>query len=229
MEYIISVYLENPIGQTMGIMGLLSIIWAFLQEEDGAVKKILVVSNFFWLFHFISMGLLVGVCIKIIGIARLLLSFKYHKNIKIFYGVIFLTIITGILTFEDSVSLFPITASIMATYAFFFLEKAKLRLVLLLCSSCWLHYHYVHDSIGGIITEIILHVTHIITIYKIMSHEGDLENYIEKVKSIFHKTPNIDYGRYLAIIDTIHRKKHKNIFLHIKEKIGYNRNNNKHF
>ncbi|MBT3729282.1 hypothetical protein HOF65_06245 [bacterium] len=51
------------------------------------------------------------------------------------------------LTFKDYSSIFPILASLLATYAFFYLERIRLRLALLLCSSFWLSYNYIHFSI----------------------------------------------------------------------------------
>jgi hypothetical protein len=183
------------------------IIFAFAQEDDTKVKKILTIANIFWLGHFLFMWLYIWVAMVIISSIRLYLSIKFEKNRKIFYIVTGVTIVTGIFSYTEPSSLYPILASMFATYAFFFLEKVKLRLVLLVCSSFWLSFHYLHFSIGGMITESIIHVVHLMTIYKILSHEGHLSGYMDRIKHIFVRKPNIDYGRYLAVIDFIHRKK----------------------
>ena len=182
-------------------------ILAFAQEDDTKVKQILTIANIFWLGHFIFMWLYVWIAMVIISSIRLYLSVKFEKNRKIFYVVTGVTIVTWIFTYTGLSSLYPVIASIFATYAFFFLEKVKLRLVLLVCSSFWLSFHYLHFSIGGMITESIIHVVHLMTIYKILSHEGHLSGYMDRIKYIFIRKPNIDYGRYLAVIDFIHRKK----------------------
>jgi len=140
-------------------------IFAFTEEDDTRVKVILTISNVFWLGHFIFMWLYVWIVMVIISSIRLYLSIKFEKNRSIFYIITTVTICAWFLTYADFSSLFPIISSMLATYAFFFLEKVKLRLVLLVCSSFWLSFHYFHFSIGWIVTESILHVVHLITIY----------------------------------------------------------------
>jgi len=206
MQEIINIYLQNPIGQTFWILWMFWFIFAFIQEDDTKVKKILGFTNIFWLWHFLFMWLYIWVAMVIMSMIRLYFSIKYERDRKIFYIITFVTLLVWILTYTDQSSIFPILASLLATYGFFFLQKVKLRLILLVCSSFWLSFHYLHLSIWWMMTESIIHILHIITIYKILTHSWDMSEYVIRFKNIFSKVPKIDYDRYFAIIKFIKRK-----------------------
>jgi hypothetical protein len=186
--------MENPLGQTFGIIWMIWAIIAFSQKKDRNVMISLCVTNVFWVIHFFLMWLYTGMLMATIGIIRLYLSLRFNRNLKIFFGISILTVIVAFVTYQDSSSLFPMTASILASYAFFFLQGVRLRMVLLLASSFWLSYNFVHFSIWWMINESILHIVHLITIYRIVSEKWSVFWY-------FKSKLNIDYGRYLAIID----------------------------
>lgn len=161
---------------------------------------------------FFFMEIYSGFAAVIVWLIRLSFSIKYKRNIYIFFFITIITIILWFLTYKDSSSIIPIIASCLSTYWFFFLEKIKLRLVLLLTSSFWLSFSYIHFSIWWIINESIIHIVHIATIYKIMSNEWKTRLLFLKIKNIFVNKPKIDYWRYLAIIDFISAKKAKKKF-----------------
>ena len=208
MQEIIHIFLQNPIGQTFWLLWMFGVIFTFLQEDDKKVKQLLCFTNIFWLWHFIFMWLYTGVAMVIVSTIRLYFSIKYEKNLKMYYLFTIITLLVWILTYTDFSSIFPVVASLFATYGFFFLEKVKLRLVLLLCSSFWLSFHYLHFSIWWMISESIIHVLHLITIYKILTHSWDISEFFFRFKQIFHREPQVDYNRYLAITDFIKRRKH---------------------
>lgn len=207
IESTINIFLKDPIWQTLWILWMLSVIYAFLQKDDKKVIKILFISSFFWSWHFFFLEVYAALVSTLVWAFRLLLSLKYKGNIKIFYIILFITIVLWILTYKDFSSLLPITASILATYGFFFLEKIKLRLLLIVCSSFWLSYNYIHFSIWWVINETILHFITIYTIYKIIEVEWTKQYYIEKTKNILLRKKKLDYWRYLVLIDYIKTKK----------------------
>ena len=153
--------------------------------------------------HDLLLELYVALASVLVWIFRLTLSLKYKKNLKIFYLIIFVTISLWILTYEDNSSILPILASLFSSYWFFFLERIKLRLLLLVCSILWFSYWYINFSIWWVINETIIQFVHVYTIYKIIESEWTKQYYIEKIRTILTKKRKIDYGRYLAIMDYI--------------------------
>jgi hypothetical protein len=97
---------------------------------------------------------------------RLFLSLKYKRNLMALLFVAFLSIFLGYFSYEWYISLLPIVATILASYAFFYLEKAALRVFLLAVSTMWLYYHVNTGSISGVINEVVVQFTLCLTIYR---------------------------------------------------------------
>lgn len=208
MNEILEIFLMNPVGQTLGLLWMITVIWAFLQKDDKRVVQILAVAHIFWAGHFYFMEIYSWLWMVIIGFIRLLMSMKYKKNNNMFFAVMWVTLWLWILTYENTHSLFPIMASCLGTYGYFYLEKIRLRLLLLFVSGFWLSFHYVNFSIGWVINEGILQVVHLVTIYRLMVETWWTRAYILSLKEKLSHRPRIDYWRYLAIVDFI-KMKHK--------------------
>jgi hypothetical protein len=209
MNEILEIFWMNPIGQVFWILGMITVIWAFLQKNDKNIIVILIVAHLFWAVHFYYMWIYAWLGMVLVWTLRLLMSIKYKKNTHIFYWVLFITLILWMYTYKDIYSIFPILASCLGTYWFFFLEKIKLRLVLLSCSAFWFSFHYVNFSIGGVINESILQFIHIMTIYRLMVAQWWTRAYLNQFKDRYLHIPKNDYGRYLAIVDFIKMRKKK--------------------
>lgn len=207
LDSVALVFINDPVWQILGILWMITVIYAFLQKDDLTVIKILFISSFFWIWHFFFLEAYSAMISTLIWAVRLALSIKYKKNIKVFYVLIFITLILWFWTYDTFSSLIPIIASCLATYGFFFLEKIKLRLLLLISSSFWLSYNYIHFSVWWVLNETILLFVHIYIIYKIIEVEWTKTYYIEKINSIIRREKPIDYWRYLSIIDYIKMKK----------------------
>lgn len=209
MKEIIDIFLMNPIGQTFWILWMITVVTAFLQKDDKRVIEILAIAHIFWAGHFYFMEIYSWLWMVIIGFIRLLISMKYKKNNKMFLIVLWITLWLWAITYQDIHSLFPLLASCLWTFGYFYLEKIKLRLLLLFVSWFWLSFHYVNFSIGWVINESIIQIIHLITIYRIMVETWWTRAYIRDIKEkIFHK-PRIDHDRYIAIIDFIKMKNKK--------------------
>lgn len=206
MNEILDVFWMNPIGQTLGLLWMWSAICAFLQKNDKNVVYILSIAHIFWAAHFLFMEIYSWIGMVIVGLLRLVLSLKYKRNNKMFFTILLITVILGSLTYQDINSLLPTIASILWTYWFFYLEKIKLRLLLLFVSGFWFSFHYVNFSIGWVINEGILEIIHLATIYRLIVESwwtrAFFRNLLEK---IIHR-PKIDYWRYLTLIDLMKMK-----------------------
>jgi hypothetical protein len=170
---------------------------------------ILAIAHIFWAGHFYFMEIYSWLWMVLIGLIRLVMSLKYKKNTKMFFAILFATLVLWAFTYQNTHSLFPVMASILWTYGFFYLEKIRLRLLMLFVSWFWLSFHYVNFSIGWVINEGILQVVHLATIYRIMIETGWTRAYLISLKEKLLHRPHIDYGRYLAVIDFIKMKTKK--------------------
>lgn len=124
-------------------------------------------------------------------IIRLFLSLKYKKNKRIFLGIIAVTIVIGIVTFENNYSLLPIIGSCIAAYGYFFFERIRLRAFILVSSLFWFSFNIKVGSIGGMMNSIMVQTVLIITMYRMIHEEGKRVYIVDKVMDILHKpTPD---------------------------------------
>lgn len=63
-----------------------------------------------------------------------------------FAGFVVLTLVVGALTWHGWPSALIVAASVLSTFAMFYLRGRRLRLVVLLASALWMHSAWSHDS-----------------------------------------------------------------------------------
>lgn len=162
----VSLFMENPLWQFVWFIAMIIIFYAFTIKDDRKLIKILTFSNIFWIAHFYLLGNIWALIATLVAMIRLFLSLKYKRNITALAFVAFLSISLGYISYEWYLSLFPIVATILASYAFFYLEKAGLRIFLMLVSMMWLYYHTQTWSISWVINEVIVLGTLCLTVYR---------------------------------------------------------------
>lgn len=209
----VSLFLENPFWQTVGFIAMFIIFYAFSIKDDKKLIKVLCASNIFWILHFFLLWNIWALIATIVAMIRLLLSFKYKKSYTAFAFVAFLSLFLWYISYEWYISLFPIIATILASYGFLFLEKTALRIVLIMVSTMWLFYHIQTGSISWIINEVIVQGTLCLTIYRFIYERErfsyDLDNgkisWRDRILAQFKKKPKlrtrIDFWRFAIFRD----------------------------
>lgn len=208
-------WFENTfLGELSWFFGMLVMLIAYLQKNDVTVKKLMVLSVFFWGAHYFLMGLFTGFVITMIWFLRLWLSVKYKKNKYALIFVISLSLTSSYFTYNGIMSLLPVIASMTGAYAYFYLEKIKLRLMMTFNSSMWLIYNFVVGSFSGMINEALVQVVLIVTIYRMIHPQNGMAYYSEKIANILrNRVPQPDFDRFLFIRDRVsHYRKNLWIF-----------------
>jgi hypothetical protein len=209
----VSLFMENPLGQITWFFAMFIIFYAFTIKDDTKLIKVLTFSHVFWILHFFLLGNIWALIATCVAMIRLFLSMRYKRNIYALWFVAFLSIFLGYFSYEWYLSLFPIIATIFASYAFFYLEKTALRIFLLSVSSMWLYYHINTGSISWVINEIVVLITLTITIYRFIyekerfSYNTDTGkiSWRKRILLQLKKKPKLrrrlDYGRFAIFRD----------------------------
>ena len=110
------------IAQTLGFIGFIISLLAFHQKKKDKILKNMILSNIFDLIHYLLLGAYSGCITKLLAIFRngfVILKNKYKtlsSNIFL-YVFILLYVISGIWTFENLWSIFPIISAIIYAVA----------------------------------------------------------------------------------------------------------------
>lgn len=197
---------EKPIWQWLWIFAMgISIMW-YMQKDDKKTIKIFIWSNLVRMAHFYFLWTFSAMASCLVAIARSFLSLKYKRNKKIFLWVIAAVLVFWIITYEWKLSILPIIASCLSAYWFFFFERIKFRLFMLISSICWLTFNIWTVSIWWIISESIVQGILIITMYKMIREEWERVYFVDKIMWILSK-PKPDLWRFVTFYDYLKLKK----------------------
>lgn len=215
VSYFVEYILKDPFTQISGFLAMGTILLAYFQKDDYTVKKLMLLSTLFWGTHFYLLGVYSGLAAIIIFAIRIIFSIKFQKSKNAFLSIIILTIIAWYFTYDGILTLLPIITSLSWAYSFFYLEKVKLRLMMMFNSSTWLIYHIFIGSLSGIMNEAFTQVILITTVYRMIHIQWGSDFYVNKVKSVLWKRRRVDYDRFIFIHDRLqyYRNKAWNNFL----------------
>lgn len=148
------ILLTLDIAQWVGLLAMALSIVVALQTNDKMLIALSFVTISLWATHFYLLGIIPAVVCNAIGAVRCLVTLKW-TGWKVGIPFAIAIAIAGYFTYEAPISLLPIVASIVATMGTTLLEGVKMRLSLVVCSSCWLTHNILQGSIGGTIIEVI--------------------------------------------------------------------------
>lgn len=201
----VSLFMENPAAQSFWFIAMIIWICGFIVLNDRTTVKFFIVSTCFWILHFIFLWNYAALWAACIGQVRFVLSLKYQKSIKILAGVIIASLWFWFFSFDGTlISLLPLIATSVSSYGFFFLERARLRLLLGFVSIMWFSYHYKTGSMSWVLNEIIVQCTIWYSIYKFTYWEEKKEKILTRLRRKITR-PNIpvriNFWRYIFLRD----------------------------
>jgi len=210
LNTLIEVVIREPLTQITWFLWMIVILAAYFYKDDRKVKKLMLISAVFWWAHFYLLWVYAWVASIFIWVIRIIWSLKYKQDQRAFVGIFVITIILWYITYEWIVSLLPILASITWAYSYFYLEKVKLRLVMVFNSWMYLTYNFFVWSISWVINEVLVQVILIFTIYRMVHPEWGSKYYFKRIWGIIkRKRERPDYDRFVFVYDKISEFKQK--------------------
>lgn len=150
--------MKETIGQIIGFVAMAIIVASYQQKSHKNILTFQMVSGLLFTVHYIMLGAYTGAVMNLLGAVRSLVysnrGKKWSSSIlwPICFSIAFL--ISGILTWDNVFSVFPLIAMLMSSVVLW-IEQPKINRILSLpTSSCWLIYNIKTLSYPGIITEI---------------------------------------------------------------------------
>ena len=155
------------LGQLAGFIALGLFIAGFANKDDRKLLRILIAANFAIVLQFALLGSWVASAMTGIVIVRILLARKYHRNLAIMAGLLALTVITALLTWQNWGDAPALMAGIIGTIAMFAFHGIVLRWWLFCAAFFWVLSNIIAGSLGGIIAESLVMIMNVITIWRL--------------------------------------------------------------
>ena len=148
------------IAQVLGFIAFVISLLAFHKNKKEKILGSMILSNIFDLIHYLLLGAYSGCITKLIAICRNIFVIFKDKN-KVLSSNIFLYvfilvyIMSGILTFENIWSIFPIVSALIYVVAIWKGNELTLKKAACFGYFLWLIYNILVLSISGIISNIV--------------------------------------------------------------------------
>lgn len=174
----LTIFQENPTAQVIGFLAAFINFFAFATAKDKKFLIFMAISSFVWGVHFYLMGLFSAAFISFFDIVKNIIALKYKNNhyLSVFFLIVY--VIIGIFTFEagNYFSLLPIINSLLSIIFIFYFSGAKLKIGFLLILTIWFIYNFFGNSLGGMLSDIVLFIAGLYGLYKILQENKKSNN-----------------------------------------------------
>jgi len=127
----------------------------FLQRSDLRFKQFMALECAAYVIHFLLMGQWTASASAMVSLGRSMASVHFPlKSVGLLFMA--MSLVCGFFLYTSWVSWLPISASVLGTFALFFLNGIRMRLLMLLGTALWLVHNYWVGSAGGTVLEAVL-------------------------------------------------------------------------
>lgn len=150
--------MKETIGQIIGFIAMAIIVASYQQKSHKNILTFQMISGLLFTVHYLLLGAYTGAVMNLLGAFRSLVysnrGKKWSSSIAWPIGFSIAFLISGIMTWDNIFSVFPLIAMLMSSVVLW-IEQPKInRMLSLPTSGCWLIYNIKTLSYPGIITEI---------------------------------------------------------------------------
>ena len=163
------------ISQIIGVCAMVCAIISYQLKTQRAIFFTLCGASFLWAMSYLVLGNAAGCAINLLSIVRsVIYSFHEKKWVRspvtmIVWEVIF--IIATVLTWENIFTVLPLISAVITGYCMWQENTAKLKILTVPSSACWLIYNIRFRQTVGAVNECMVLAS--IAVYFIRTHKKE--------------------------------------------------------
>ncbi len=160
------------IAQALGILALVIMVLSYQQKTRRGLLCFQMASNACFVANYLMLGGYTFAVMSLINIARSFVFYRedhgdaWAKNRIWLYVFLATPVITGIMTWENILSLLVIAATMVLTVALYSKNGTVMRRLFLLPPVLYISYNVSHGALGGIGSDIFCLISALIAIYR---------------------------------------------------------------
>ena len=162
--------LEDPAalaGQFFGLVALALCVLSFAHKRDERLMLLLISANVAFALQFFFFQSWTAAVLTALVIVRIELARRYPHNIGMMAGMLAISAVAALLTWQSWADLPPVVAMVLGTVGMFMLRGIPMRVFLGLAALAWMASHALIGAVGGLLAEALVLITNMITIYRI--------------------------------------------------------------
>lgn len=154
-------------AQLLGWLAFALGVACFLQKSDLRFKVFMALECSAYVLHFSALGQWAAAASAAVSVGRSVASVRYSRPL-VGVGFMLLSTCMGVWLSHSWVSWLPIVASVVGTYALFFLKGLRMRQLMLVGTGLWLVHNAWVGSIGGFCLELVIALTNLTTMWRLV-------------------------------------------------------------
>ena len=155
--------------QGIGVIALLLDIFSVQFKFRKQILGMQIAASSTWVCHFFLLGAYAGAAMNSVGIIRSVSYYKWRGRNRpkwVLIGVLVLSMIMTVVTWQGVVSLLPMFAMIVAAFGFWQRNEQRLRLLLLGAVPLWFAYNLTFSSYAGMLSDSLALFSTLIALYR---------------------------------------------------------------
>ena len=159
----------DVIAQAVGIIGAALIIGSYQFKKNTTLILVQLRGSACFVVNYFMLGAFTGCFMNTVGTIRGLVFLGGNKTRKpvVLILLSLSLVIGGVFTWQNTLSLLPLVGMLSVTIAMYFNNGKHIRMAQLFVSSpCWLVYNFASGTIGGVICEIFVITSTVVSILR---------------------------------------------------------------
>ena len=162
----------NVVAQIFGVIALIVYCYTLQLESKEKILRFLLVTNVFYCLQYLMLDAYSALFACFIGVVRSLVFIKYEKenrkvDLWVLILIITITLYSGILSYNNVISLIPIITSIMYTTVVWQPNLKLFRVNSIFNACTWIFYNFYVRAYVSILSSIIELIVAIIAIIRL--------------------------------------------------------------
>lgn len=154
-------------GQVVGLIALGFCIAGFASTRDERLMGLLIGANVAFAAQYALFQSWTAAALTVLVIVRIGLAQRFLGRVSVMLGVLALSAVAVVLTWQSWIDLFPTLAMTLGTVGMFLLRGIPMRLFLAGAGLAWMANNIAIGSVGATLAEGLVVVTNLVTIIRL--------------------------------------------------------------
>ncbi|PAU80718.1 hypothetical protein CK501_09920 [Halovibrio salipaludis] len=154
-------------GQLVALISLGFCIAGFASTRDDRLMLLLIGANVAFALQYALFQSWTAAALTVLVILRIRLAQRFQGNVAVMLGMLAVSGVAAVLTWQSWIDLFPMTAMVLGTVGMFMLRGIPMRLFLAGAGLAWMGNNIAIGSVGATLAEALVVATNFVTILRL--------------------------------------------------------------
>ncbi|MFO7787125.1 MAG: YgjV family protein [Halospina sp.] len=154
-------------GQAVALIALGLCVAGFASTRDDRLMLALIGANVAFATQYALFQSWTAAVLTVLVILRIHLARRFQGNVAVMLGMLAVSGVAAVLTWQSWVDLFPMTAMLLGTLGMFMLRGIPMRLFLAGAGLAWMGNNIAIGSVGATLAEAMVVATNFVTILRL--------------------------------------------------------------